>query len=94
MSKATRLSKLEAAFPDPDQAGRRCRDCGGVTIDDALNARYVFKHGTGYKRGQTVEWAEAVMVAIDAGSPTCERCGAKTLHGAIADLRHVPDDPE
>jgi hypothetical protein len=85
MSKATRLSKLEAAFPNPDQAGRRCRDCGGVTIDDALTASQVLTRGRTW--GMTPERAERVMQALEAGTPTCEACGAETLHGCLAAMR-------
>jgi hypothetical protein len=79
VSSARRLDRLEASMPDPNRAGRRCRDCGGLNIADVMNAYHVLERGRDRGPQRT---------------PTCERCGAGTLHGALAELQAAPDDPE
>jgi hypothetical protein len=81
-------------MPDPNRAGRRCRDCGGLNIADVMNAYHVLERGLDRGPQRTPAWAEGIFAALESGSPTCERCGAGTLHGTLAELQAAPDDPE
>jgi hypothetical protein len=92
MSRQSRLDALEAANPDPARAGNRCRDCGGLNIADAMNAYHVLERGRDC--GMSPEEAERILDVLEEGTPTCELCGARTLHGGLAALEGVPDDPE
>jgi hypothetical protein len=79
--RAARLDRLEAAMmASPADRGSYCRNCGGLTIEDALLARNTLKKGG---NRMAPDDAENVYAALDAGEPACRRCGGKTLVGAL-----------
>jgi hypothetical protein len=83
MSRDRRLKNLEAVLTEK-RADRSsyCRDCGGLTIDEVLNATETLETaGTPTSR----EEAEVVLAALDQGESCCRRCGQKTLTGALSE---------
>jgi hypothetical protein len=83
MSRGARLARLEAALPvSRTDRGAYCRDCGGLTISDAIDALDTLDR-TGAR--MTAEAAKAVFDVLEAGKDTCRRCGAVTLAGALRD---------
>jgi hypothetical protein len=83
MSRDQRLKNLEAvlARPPADRSSY-CRDCGGMTIEEALTASETLE--TVRERVSRRE-AKAVLAALDEGEPSCRRCGRETLAGALSE---------
>jgi hypothetical protein len=88
MSHGARLGKLEAVVTvTRTDRGSHCRDCGGLTITDALWAYDTIERGS---KRMTIEEAGAVFDVLGAGADSCRRCGADTLKGALR--RHCPKE--
>jgi hypothetical protein len=66
----TRLDRLETAFPAPGDEGRRCRDCGGLGIEELMRAA----------EAGDAAW----LTLLDGATDTCERCGGQTVTGFLA----------
>jgi hypothetical protein len=64
--------------------GSYCRDCGGITIEDALVARRTTRKGG---TRQTPAEAEAIYQAMAVGEDHCRRCGTETLAGTLHAMR-------
>jgi len=84
------VEKLEAILTTtPADRGSYCSDCGGLSIEDAINALHTLDHqGTVL----TVDEANAVFDGIAEGEEACRRCGEPTLAGALRDDMLAADE--
>jgi hypothetical protein len=91
MSHSARLGKLEAVLTvTPMDRGSHCRDCGGLRVEEALHAHHT--RALGGNR-MTLEEADAVYTAFDAGEDTCRRCGELTLVAPFGSTHLVSGPP-
>ncbi len=87
-SARSRVAQLEDKLVGrTDEPGTYCGRCGGLTIDQVLNASEMEDCSALGEGGTVLNW-------LDHGESSCRRCGSPTLAGTLADLDAQPDDPE
>ena len=92
MSQQHRLRQLEGLRPqDIRGAGRRCTQCGGLTVTQVALATAVHRDQAP-KGHMAVTEAERVLHEAATCAETCETCGGLTMYGVI--VANAPADPE